>query len=98
MPYISVEAQNSHKAVVEAIEKSAITTTGELNFLITNLIVSYMKTNGGKYAQMNDVIGALDSAKAEFQQRVVNPYEKQKAFEADAHGVDPYRFLRLNDD
>lgn len=51
---------------------------GELNFKITVLINNYCRHKGLKYQTMNDVVGALDSAKAEFQRRVVAPYEDLK--------------------
>lgn len=79
MPYISVDQQNMHATVTEAISNADISGAGELNFLLTKLALRYMEINGDRYAFMNDVVGAFESAKAEFQRRVVNPYEKQKA-------------------
>jgi hypothetical protein len=51
---------------------------GELNYAITLLIRDYFRSNGGRYQQINDIIGALEGAKAEFYRRVVAPYEDIK--------------------
>jgi hypothetical protein len=52
-------------------------TAGELNFAITLLIKRYWSLSKD-YQQINDIIGALEGAKAEFQRRVVEPYEDTK--------------------
>jgi len=51
---------------------------GELNYAITILIQKYLHKNGLNYQHINDIVGALDGAKSEFQRRVVNPYEDKK--------------------
>lgn len=53
-------------------------TAGELNFQITQAIQDYVHRNGKSYQTINDVVGALEGAKAEFQRRVVAPYEDTK--------------------
>lgn len=52
--------------------------TGELNYLITRIISGYMAQHGKKYQTMNDIVGVLESAKAEFQRRVVANFENKK--------------------
>ncbi len=54
---------------------------GELNFLISTIIGEYILDNGLCYAKISDVIGALEGAKAEFQRRIVGPYENLKLIE-----------------
>lgn len=54
---------------------------GELNFTITQLCTGYMVRNGLNYANINEVMGALESAKLEFYRRVAAPYEDKKIFE-----------------
>lgn len=73
MPYIKQEDRD------EASIRLA--TPGELNFAITMLIRSYLRTHGKSYTTCNAVIGALDAAKMEFYRRVVAPYEDQKIAE-----------------
>jgi len=54
---------------------------GELNYAITMLVDRYFRHQGGRYQQINDVVGALEGAKMEFYRRVVAPYEDQKCAE-----------------
>lgn len=53
---------------------------GELNFVITALIDNYIHNKGGKltYADINEIMGVLESAKQEFYRRVAVPYEDGK--------------------
>jgi len=51
---------------------------GELNYAITLLVRDYFNVRGGRYQQINDVLGALEGAKAEFYRRIVAPYEDTK--------------------
>lgn len=79
MPYIKKEDRKDifdhgdNSIVIDAIDNS-----GELNFAITVLIQQYFGRNGGRYQQINDIIGALEGAKAEFYRRTVVPYEDMK--------------------
>lgn len=51
---------------------------GELNYALTMQVKQYVNTAGLSYQTINDIVGALDGAKAEFQRRVVAPYEDRK--------------------
>lgn len=51
---------------------------GELNYLFTVPLRRYWNYHGRRYQAANDIVGALESAKAEFQRRIVAPYEDQK--------------------
>ncbi len=53
-------------------------TAGELNYVLTRIVLIYLKNHGLGYQSINDIVGALDGAKAEFQRRVVVPYEDAK--------------------
>lgn len=53
-------------------------TAGELNFQITLAVDDFVLRKGLSYQTINDVVGALEGAKAEFQRRVVGPYEDTK--------------------
>ena len=73
MPYIPKEIREN------LAEGRAPWFSGELNYLITGLIMRYMAANGGvSYANINAVVGALDCAKMEFYRRVAVPYENTK--------------------
>jgi hypothetical protein len=54
---------------------------GELNYKFTQLIVNYAIDHGLSYETINDIVGALEGAKAEFYRRVVVPYEDKKITE-----------------
>lgn len=81
MPYIKLENRSYFEPVLYALAHSAISDPGELNFMFTELIKQYMVTHTKNYQTMNDIVGALESCKAEFQRRVVNPYEDDKITE-----------------
>jgi uncharacterized protein DUF6899 len=74
MPYIKKE-DRVH------VDLAYPTNAGELNYAITCLCRDYFHTHGGRYQQVNDVVGALEGAKLEFYRRVAAPYEDQKILE-----------------
>lgn len=76
MPYIKKERRIEMDKCFPAPE-----TAGELNYVLTRAIQSYYIVFGSSYQTINDIIGAMENAKWEFQRRVVEPYEKAKALE-----------------
>lgn len=72
MPYIKEE--DRYRLDVEPHP----TNGGELNYLFTMLALNYFEENGGRYQQINDIVGALEGAKLEFYRRVAAPYEDKK--------------------
>lgn len=70
MPYITPERR---RPVIEDGPKNA----GELNYALTLVIHSYWERHQN-YQGINDIVGALEGAKVEFQRRVVAPYEDGK--------------------
>ena len=76
MPYIK---QNERGLVdIIELERSGGDNPGTLNFCITVMLMGYFERNGGRYQQINDVMGALEGAKLEFYRRVASPYEDTK--------------------
>ena len=73
MPYIP----KVRRSAIEVLGETP-TTAGELNFVLTRLVLRYLRLKGKSYATFNDIVGALEQAKDEFQRRVVHPYEDQK--------------------
>ncbi len=57
------------------------TTAGELNYLITMKIDSYLNHKGISYTNLNEVIGVLECAKLEIYRRLVSNYEDEKIAE-----------------
>ena len=74
MPYIKREDRNK----LMSVNFPVMETPGELNFLITKLIKHYMWNLETNYVLINEIVGALESAKLEFYRRVVVPYEEKK--------------------
>ena len=72
MPYITQEER-------EALKSGDIPrTAGQLNYLVTLIIHEFLGTRGLSYQTINDIVGALDGAKVEFQRTIVAPYEIEK--------------------
>ncbi len=83
MPYILDADREKLRSATDAIAASidASTTAGDLNYMVSLMAKAYVEAKGLRYEHLNAVVGALDSAKAEFQRRVVAPYEDQKIAE-----------------
>jgi hypothetical protein len=81
MPYIKPEDRAKLAPLVEQL-RSTITqqklNAGDLNYLMSIMAKAYVDANGLRYEHLNTVAGVFDSAKAEFQRRVVAPYEDAK--------------------
>lgn len=68
MPYIKSDRRNIWL-------RAKPTTAGDLNYDITCLLLAYLEEHGLSYTTLNAIVGAAESAKGEFQRRVVGPYE-----------------------
>ena len=81
MPYITQERRDDINCGEPAVN------AGELNYVLTQLCVSYFRHVGGRYQQINDILGALEGAKLEFYRRGAAPYEDMKIAEnGDVYG------------
>lgn len=76
MPYISQGHRDKYRKMFN--ELNGISTPGQLNYLITCLVKEYIGQNKITYTMLNDIMGALESAKQEFYRRVVVLYEEKK--------------------
>ncbi|MHA2047714.1 MAG: DUF6899 family protein [Candidatus Thorarchaeota archaeon] len=78
MPYIKMDRR---RAITNGAPPQS---AGELNYAITMLVQAFvvqrmqMTDRDLKYCMINDVLGALEGAKAEFYRRVAVPYEQGK--------------------
>lgn len=85
MPYLL----KGHKEIVD--QTNIPNTSGELNYLVTQLCLSYLdscKDRSGlmvtkevkrnSYRDYNEVVGALECCKLEFYRRAVSIYEDEK--------------------
>jgi len=76
MPYIT---QERREALFVGPEPDAEALNGgELNYMLTLVCLDYWKRMGQRYAQINDILGALEGAKLEFYRRVAVPFEERK--------------------
>jgi len=53
-------------------------TAGELNYLITIMLLDYVTNHGKSYQTINEIVGVLECAKLEFYRRLAAPYEDIK--------------------
>lgn len=73
MPYITPHRRERIDTLYEAPANA-----GELNYVITREITRYLAMHGASYTIFNEVMGAIEGARAEFYRRVVAPYEDEK--------------------
>ena len=52
--------------------------SGELNYVLTREIIRYCEWHGLNYGVINDISGAFTECLAEFNRRIVGPYEDAK--------------------
>lgn len=88
MPYIANARREDFLPLMKIIGETRIDTSGELNYLVTQLMLTYLAQHGENYRIQNEIIGAVECAKAEFIRRKLVPLEVQKcADNGDVFGV-----------
>lgn len=79
MPYIE---PNQRKEVEDKLNVAGLNyvpkNAGELNYVVTVLMDNYLRANGTNYANLNEMIGALECCKQEYYRVIVAPYENIK--------------------
>lgn len=78
MPYIQQKDREKFKEILEIINKIPIESEGNLNYLITNLCLKFIRENKISYSRLNSVIGVLNCVELEFYRKVILNYEEQK--------------------
>ena len=91
MPYLPTSQRND---VHEDIGENGITfipaNAGEVNYTITMLINNYLEDQGLNYANLNEMIGALECCKLELYRMIGGPYEDVKLRDnGEAYTIDP---------
>ena len=76
MPYIKKERRDDFLDCIVLSDK--IESPGELNYVITSVVKSYLDRKGIKYDTINEVVGVLECAKLELYRRISSPYEDTK--------------------
>jgi len=81
MPYIAKEDRDRLEIDPEGVCDEP-QTPGELNFVITDVIDTYLLNRHHlSYQALNEVVGVLECAKLELYRRVAAPYEDKKCVE-----------------
>jgi hypothetical protein len=79
MPYIHPDDRPDYNDILESLSFGG---PGELNYVFTKTIQKYFEGFARiGYAEMNEVIGALECCKLELYRRMVVPYEDKKIAE-----------------
>jgi len=86
MPYIKQEDRQKFLQPAKNLGETA-TCAGDLNYIMTVILHSYIKEKGLRYANINEVIGALECCKLELYRAIAVPYENVKMNENRAVGV-----------
>jgi hypothetical protein len=53
-------------------------TKGEMNYIITRLVLAWVRMRGVSYANLSDGAAVLNDAKVEFERTMIAPYEQRK--------------------
>jgi hypothetical protein len=77
MPYIE-PARRQWLDARTVIAQELPQTKGELNYVITRAMVSFVARRGKTYHTISDAIAAAQDAADEFKRRVLAPYESTK--------------------
>lgn len=80
MPYIDPKTRELFEDQINNLG-AMIDIPGELNFVITKLIHSYLHYKGLSYIVINEVIGVLECAKMELYRKIAAGYEDKKQLE-----------------
>ena len=84
MPYISQRERDSLDYSIEALGIRVAcgdSIAGEFNYAISKMVNLILDKRGLNYANINEIIGALECVKLELYRRVVSPYEDAKIAE-----------------
>lgn len=80
MPYINQEKRSELDNHLNPLLQQHFT-VGEMNYVITKLVLNYMQKTGLCYDVCNSLVGVLECAKMELYRRLVGPYEDTKVSE-----------------
>ena len=78
MPYIKKDDRGVLDPFIEDLSRNMLAEPGQLNYVITKLLLKYLKACGLRYKSVNEIMGVLSCVTQEFYRRVVVPYENKK--------------------
>lgn len=76
MPYIKPELREVWDVAILSL--AYVSSTGDLNYIITKICHQYIQSFGLEYKSINEVIGVLECAKLELYRMIAAPYEDGK--------------------
>jgi hypothetical protein len=76
VPYIPQEQRPPVDQVITALPR--LDNPGQLNYVLTEIIIKYLLENEVCYQTINDIKGALDEVACEFRERVIKKFERLK--------------------
>jgi hypothetical protein len=89
MPYIAPERRRLYDEAIAAVAAKLDDSTpgGDINYIVTRLLVHWIEERGLSYSVIADATGVLETAKLELYRRVAGPYEDRKVDEnGDVYG------------
>ena len=84
MPYVTqVKREAFTSSVNKLMDTLAVNyyAVGDINYIITRLMLAFIETHGKKYETYNAAIGVLECAKQELYRKSVSAYEDHKAIQ-----------------
>jgi hypothetical protein len=80
MPYIKKEERPKFETSIQDLAEK-VTCAGDINYVVTKIVQLYLKKKGKNYANINEIIGALECCKLEAYRRIAAEYEDIKAIQ-----------------
>jgi len=78
MPYIDKKQREEIRLSDGYFDAKMLRSPGDLNYIFTEIAKVYIDRYGTSYRTYNDIVGALELCKLEFNRRLVAPYEDKK--------------------
>lgn len=89
MPYIAQDRRPRYDQAMAALMAAIDSGTpgGDINYIVSRLLVHWIRERGVSYSALADAIGVVETAKLELYRRVAAPYEDRKMEEnGDVYG------------
>ncbi len=92
MSYIREAGRVRLEPLLHLFMQNMPTDAGELNYVLSRMVDTYVQVKGKNYAVLNEVIGVLECVKQEYYRRIAAPYENTKINEnGDVYGKLPQK-------
>lgn len=83
MPYIPrIRQEKLDPHIQNLLDQMKIDNMGDLEYVFFAILLAFSHGDMRKFAQMNSLIGVLETTKAEFIKRVMGPYESLKLIDS----------------